>query len=82
MNDNISALTRRLESENVRFSTDDKSLFDASLDHMRYSFLPDVVAYAECGEDIGVARLKARPVTTLCVSCKARQEEGEDVRGN
>ena len=36
----------------------------------------------ECGEDIGVARLKARPVTTLCVSCKARQEEGEDVRGN
>ena len=53
MNDNISALTRRLESENVSFSTDDKSLFDASLDHMRYSFLPDVVAYAECGEDIG-----------------------------
>ena len=36
----------------------------------------------ECGEDIGVARLKARPVTTLCVSCKARQEEGEDVRGD
>ncbi len=53
MNDNISALTRRLELENVSFSTDDKSLFDASLDHMRYSFLPDVVAYAECGEDIG-----------------------------
>lgn len=36
----------------------------------------------ECGEEIGVARLKARPVTTLCVSCKARQEEGEDVRGS
>ena len=36
----------------------------------------------ECGEDIGVASLKARPVTSLCVSCKARQEEGEDVRGN
>ncbi len=36
----------------------------------------------ECGEDIGVARLKARPVTTLCVDCKARQEEGEDIQGS
>ncbi len=36
----------------------------------------------ECGEDIGVPRLMARPVTTLCVSCKARQEEGEDVQGS
>ncbi len=36
----------------------------------------------ECGEEIGVARLKARPVTTLCVSCKARQEEGEDIQGS
>ena len=36
----------------------------------------------ECGEEIGVPRLKARPVTTLCVNCKARQEEGEDVQGS
>lgn len=36
----------------------------------------------ECGDDIGVPRLKARPVTTLCVSCKARQEEGEEVQGS
>ena len=36
----------------------------------------------ECGEDISLPRLKARPVTTLCVSCKARQEEGEEVRGS
>ena len=36
----------------------------------------------ECGDDITIARLKARPVTTLCVSCKARQEEGEEVQGN
>lgn len=35
----------------------------------------------ECGEDISIARLKARPVTTLCVSCKARQEEGEKIQG-
>lgn len=31
----------------------------------------------ECGEEIGVARLKARPVTTLCIECKSRQEEEE-----
>ncbi|MBP3731279.1 MAG: RNA polymerase-binding protein DksA [Mailhella sp.] len=37
---------------------------------------------AECGEEISLARLKARPVTTLCVACKARQEEGEAIHGS
>jgi len=36
----------------------------------------------ECGEEISLARLKARPVTTLCVSCKSRQEEGEKIQGS
>jgi len=36
----------------------------------------------ECGEEIGVERLKARPVTTLCIECKSRQEEEEQVRGD
>lgn len=31
----------------------------------------------ECGEPIMVERLKARPVTTLCIECKAAQEERE-----
>jgi DnaK suppressor protein len=31
----------------------------------------------ECGEMIGAARLKARPVTTLCIDCKSAQEVGE-----
>ena len=31
----------------------------------------------ECGEDIGIARLKARPVTTLCIECKSNQEIAE-----
>jgi DnaK suppressor protein len=31
----------------------------------------------ECGEMIGTARLKARPVTTLCIECKSAQEIGE-----
>ena len=36
----------------------------------------------ECGEDIGTARLKARPVTTLCIECKSRREEEERLRGD
>ncbi len=36
----------------------------------------------ECGNDINVARLKARPMTTLCISCKSKQEEEEKVRGD
>ncbi len=35
----------------------------------------------ECGEDISIPRLKARPVTKLCINCKSRQEEGESLRG-
>jgi len=31
----------------------------------------------ECEEQIGVERLKARPVTTLCIDCKAAQEAQE-----
>ena len=31
----------------------------------------------ECGGDIGIERLKARPVTTLCIDCKSLQEAQE-----
>ena len=31
----------------------------------------------ECSEPIAVERLRARPVTTLCIVCKAAQEERE-----
>jgi len=31
----------------------------------------------ECGEQIGIERLKARPVTTLCIDCKSNQEIAE-----
>ncbi len=30
-----------------------------------------------CGGEIGEGRLKARPVTTLCIKCKEEQEEQE-----
>jgi DnaK suppressor protein len=31
----------------------------------------------ECGADIGIERLRARPVTTLCITCKSAQEARE-----
>jgi len=34
----------------------------------------------ECGEEITDARLKARPVTTLCIDCKEEQEKQEKAR--
>jgi len=34
----------------------------------------------ECGEDISDKRLEARPVTTLCIACKTRQENEEKAR--
>ncbi|MBQ7456898.1 MAG: RNA polymerase-binding protein DksA [Desulfovibrio sp.] len=31
----------------------------------------------ECGEEISISRLKARPVTRLCIRCKENQEMDE-----
>ncbi|HEY7714890.1 MAG TPA: RNA polymerase-binding protein DksA [Candidatus Binatia bacterium] len=31
----------------------------------------------QCGEEIAIERLKARPVTTLCIGCKSSQELAE-----
>ncbi|MBU2549178.1 MAG: RNA polymerase-binding protein DksA [Proteobacteria bacterium] len=36
----------------------------------------------ECGEEIGAKRLEARPVTTLCIDCKTKQERNEKARGD
>jgi DnaK suppressor protein len=32
-----------------------------------------------CGNEIGIKRLEARPVTTYCIDCKIRQEEEERI---
>ncbi|MCP4716552.1 MAG: RNA polymerase-binding protein DksA [Deltaproteobacteria bacterium] len=34
----------------------------------------------ECGEDISEGRLKARPVTTMCIQCKEEQERQEKAK--
>jgi len=31
----------------------------------------------DCGEDISIERLKARPVTSFCIRCKTRRESAE-----
>jgi DnaK suppressor protein len=35
----------------------------------------------KCGEDIAIERLKARPVTTLCIECKTKEEALEKALG-
>lgn len=35
----------------------------------------------DCGEEIGLKRLEARPVTTLCIDCKTLQETKEKSQG-
>ncbi len=35
----------------------------------------------ECGQDIAIARLKARPVARRCIMCKTRQEAFEKLTG-
>jgi DnaK suppressor protein len=35
-----------------------------------------------CGEPIDIKRLKARPVTNMCITCKIEQEEEEKLQGH
>ena len=35
----------------------------------------------DCGEDISIKRLKARPVTSLCIGCKTKRESMEKLTG-
>ncbi len=34
----------------------------------------------DCGNEIDIKRLEARPVTTMCIECKTLQEEEEKLR--
>ena len=35
----------------------------------------------DCGEDISIERLKARPVTSFCIRCKTKRESREKLTG-
>ena len=41
---------------------------------------PEFGLCTDCGEEIPYKRLKARPVTTLCIECKTQQEREEKIR--
>ncbi|MEW6715162.1 MAG: RNA polymerase-binding protein DksA [Nitrospirota bacterium] len=43
------------------------------IDHAEYGIC------TSCGNEIGIKRLEARPVTDLCIECKVRQEEEEKI---
>jgi len=38
-------------------------------------------ACKDCGEDISIERLKARPVTSFCIRCKTKRESLEKLTG-
>jgi DnaK suppressor protein len=50
------------------------SKIDAALDKIEEGVYGQCT---NCGEDIGVKRLKARPVAELCIECKSEQEKIE-----
>ena len=50
------------------------SKIDAALEKIELGDYGDCVS---CGEEIGVARLRARPVAELCIECKSEQEKLE-----
>ena len=35
----------------------------------------------DCGEEISIERLKARPVTSFCIDCKTKRESRESLTG-
>jgi len=35
----------------------------------------------QCGEEIAMKRLEARPVATYCINCKTKQEQREKAQG-
>ncbi len=46
-----------------------------SIDSKEYGICED------CGEDISIERLKARPVTSFCIPCKTKRESAEKLAG-
>lgn len=51
------------------------------IDNTIEKIMDDEYGYCdECGVEIGIKRLEARPVTDLCIDCKTKEERLEKVR--
>lgn len=64
---------RTRERERRLLSKIDKAL--KILDEHEYGYC------SECGAEIGIRRLEARPTADLCIACKTRQEAQEHLSG-
>lgn len=51
---------------------------EEALDRLEKGELGDCI---QCDKRIGISRLKARPVATLCIDCKEKQEQKENQFG-
>ncbi len=64
---------RTRERERKLLSKIDKTL--KKIDEHEYGYCES------CGVEIGIRRLEARPTADLCIDCKTRQEELEQLQG-
>ncbi|MDP3274480.1 MAG: TraR/DksA C4-type zinc finger protein [Deltaproteobacteria bacterium] len=71
------ASSEYLQSFTFRLRGREKVFLD-KIDHALTKLADDSFGVCEeCGEDIGIKRLEARPETTLCIKCKEDQEKAE-----
>jgi DnaK suppressor protein len=67
----------RLHAMSTRLAERDEKLL-RKIDKVLKMMDDGTYGYCEgCEEEIGIARLRARPVTTLCIACKEEQEKEE-----
>lgn len=78
---------------NDRASAEADRSFELRIRDRERKLLPKIAAALErikdgtfgecegCGEEIGLKRLEARPVTSLCIDCKTLQEKKEKGHG-
>lgn len=64
----------------LRYKVSDREIkLLKKIDYTLYKIENGVYGYCEiCGAEIPFERLKARPVTNMCIKCKEIEEENED----
>lgn len=71
------ATTEAGQSLNLRLRDRERVLFKKINEALEKIEKNEYGICESCGEEIGIERLKARPVTDLCVRCKEEQEKKE-----
>ncbi len=68
------AIAQRERDINLRIREREKGLIGKIMEALNRIEKGSYGICEACEEEIGLERLKARPVTTLCIECKKRQE--------